>query len=89
MRADALWNNKILVPLPISENEKWETIKKYRNKLLLNVSWVSISDTLTNSEREDGLDYIQKLKDIPQDFENADDVIFPDPPACLEEWVNL
>jgi hypothetical protein len=70
-------------------DEKWQIIKATRNKILLNVGWVLTSNTLTDIEREAGLDYIQALKDIPQDFVNPDDVVFPTPPVFLENWVNL
>jgi len=74
---------------PKNEQEKWMIVKRIRNKLLLNVGWVTTSSTLTDNERDAGLDYIQALKDIPQDFINPDDVVFPTPPEFLEEWVNL
>lgn len=82
--------NDIFIGLnPKNEQEKWFIVKRIRNKLLLNVGWVKTSDTLTDIEREAGLNYIQLLKDIPQDFVNPDDVVFPIPPDFLQDWVNL
>jgi len=72
-----------------TEDEKNNLIRKVRNELLVKVEFVKTSDTLTEAEREAGLDYIQALKDIPQDFETPESVVFPMPPAYLEEWVNL
>lgn len=80
-----LWQNNVNT----TEDSKWYLIKEKRNKLLAAVGFVYYSNTLTNIEHEAGLVYIQALKDIPQDFENPDDVVFPTPPAYLEEWVNL
>jgi len=72
-----------------TDEEKNNLIRKVRNELLVKVEFVKTSDTLTEVEREAGLDYIQALKDIPQDFETPESVVFPMPPAYLEEWVNL
>ena len=71
------------------EEEKNNLIRKVRNELLVKVEFVKTSDTLTEAEREAGLNYIQALKDIPQDFETPESVMFPILPAYLEEWVNL
>lgn len=72
-----------------TEDEKNNIIRKVRNELLVKVEFVKTSDTLTEVEREAGLNYIQALKNIPQDFETPESVVFPMPPAYLEEWVNL
>lgn len=74
---------------PENDDDKWKIKIKKRNKLLAVVDFVYYSDTLTNTEREAGLIYIQSLKDIPQDFINPDDVIFPTPPTYLNDWVTL
>jgi len=71
------------------EEEKNNLIRKVRNELLVKVEFVKNSDTLTDDERDAGLDYIQALKDIPQNFATPESVVFPIPPAYLEGWVSL
>lgn len=68
-------------PLLYTEDYKWFLIRTRRNELLDKCIWTLLPDSnLTPEKVEEWLDYRQKLKDIPQDFLKADDVIFPEAP---------
>jgi hypothetical protein len=60
---------------------KWANIKSMRNHLLCNTDWCVLPDSPLSAELLDAVKiYRQKLRDITKDFENPDDVIFPDNP---------
>jgi hypothetical protein len=53
-----------------------------RNKLLLESDWTQLPDAvLTPEERAAWQAYRQLLRDIPQDYANPGNVIFPERPA--------
>jgi hypothetical protein len=62
-------------------NEEWRPIIIRRNELLLQSDWTQLTDTvLTNDEKILWAEYRQNLRNIPQDFINPQDVIFPEVP---------
>lgn len=79
MKADFLW----ITPNPNATNEeKLRMIRAWRNPLLQQCDWTQLPDAiLTIDEKQAWQDYRQTLRDIPQDFLNPDDVVFPDPPG--------
>lgn len=80
MVATDLWLETLGQP-PISNEIKLIRIKHYRDELLLSSDWTQLPDTILNeAERTAWQDYRQALRDIPQDFINPDDVIFPTRP---------
>jgi len=73
-----IWNDEI----NLSDANKWNLIKTYRNGYLLQCDWTQLADAvLTDSEKIAWATYRQALRDIPQDFTNPDDVEFPEVPA--------
>lgn len=71
----------IISPELYTEDYKWSLIRIRRNELLDKCIWTLLPDSnLTPEKVEEWVDYRQKLKDIPQDFLKADDVIFPEAP---------
>lgn len=59
----------------------WSVIKGRRNQLLRDCDWTQNPDVaLTLAEKTTWQDYRQTLRDIPQDFVNPEDVIFPEVP---------
>jgi len=73
--------SNIISPELYTEDYKWFLIRTRRNELLDKCIWTLLPDSnLTPEKVEEWLDYRQKLKDIPQDFLKADDVIFPEAP---------
>jgi hypothetical protein len=80
MNASFLWN--VLQPELPDEN-KWNLIRGHRNELLARCDWTQIPDAaLTLEEKQSWAAYRQSLRNIPQDFQLADDVIFPNPPGA-------
>ena len=61
-----------------SEAEKWRMIKFYRTRRIEAICWMLDDGVpITFAKRQEVLDYIQALRDIPQNFSNPDLVQFP------------
>jgi len=66
---------------PKNDEEKWQIIKNIRNKMLSSSDWTQMPDAaLTLTEKSAWQNYRQALRDMPQDFANPDDAIFPEQP---------
>lgn len=69
-------------PQVLSLKQKWNLIKARRREMLAECDWTQIPDAaLTLEQKSAWSDYRQALRDIPQVFDNPDDVIFPDSPG--------
>ena len=67
---------------------KWNEIRSIRNELLRETDIYMLVDwyeKLTDEQKEELKDYRQKLRDIPQNFDNPDDVVFPDKPEFIKK----
>ena len=65
----------------IGAEKKWKMIRQHRDVLFTASDWTQLPDAaLTTAEKTAWQDYRQSLRNIPQDFINADDVIFQDAP---------
>jgi len=65
-------------PREPTDAEKWLAIKRVRNELLTACDWTQLPDAvLTVEEKEAWVIYRQKLRDIPQNYQLPEDVIFP------------
>ena len=74
----------------LTTQEKLEFVTHQRNTLLTSCDWTQLEDAiLSNSEKVIWENYRQALRDIPQNFINPDDVVFPTPPTYLSDWVQL
>lgn len=61
---------------------KWISIRRMRNHLITEVDWTQIPDcALSVEKREKFKVYRQVLRDIPQTYDNPDDVIWPAKPT--------
>ncbi len=90
MKADAIYPEQLRPFDQMSDGKKWTYIIAYRNLILGQSDWTQLPDAvLTLAEKSAGEDYRQALRNIPQDFVNPDDVVFPTPPEFLEGWVSL
>lgn len=56
----------------------WQEVKNKRDVLLLETDWAVLPDSPHNTQAL--LDYRQALRDIPQDFSNPDEVVWPENP---------
>ncbi len=70
------------------ESMAWELIRSQRNVLLAKTDWTQGGDAsavLTNDQIEECKEYRDKLRKLPENFDNSGDVVFPDLPNYLEE----
>lgn len=88
MIAPMLWSH---FPYEISNENKWEIIRNYRDSLIQSCSWIierhnqeremialgiRENTTVTDDRIIECLLYIQSLRDLPQNTKNPDEVIF-------------
>ena len=67
--------------LVLSDDEKWEQVRKKRNSLLAQSDWTVLSDSpLSDENKQKYIEYRQKLRDITKAYKKADDVVYPDQP---------
>ena len=62
------------------EAYKWVDVRAQRDKLLVSSDYVMMED-FPMEDKSDWEVYRQALRDIPQDFDDADDVVYPEEPA--------
>lgn len=66
----------------LTERSKWTLIRQKRNQLLAECDWTQVPDApLDDKEREEWKRYRQALREIPQRFSKADDVVWPKRPS--------
>lgn len=59
----------------------WDDIRVKRSDLLTKSDWTQLPDAdLTDAQKSQWADYRQALRDVPEDFDNPDDVIWPNKP---------
>ncbi len=60
----------------------WSIVRGKRDDLLRKSDWTAVTDTvLSEADQTDWAEYRQELRDIPQTYDDADDVVWPDAPA--------
>ncbi len=65
----------------LTEYSKWQIIREKRNQLLVESDWTQMPDVpLTAEQRQAWRKYRQELRDLPQTFRKADEVVWPIPP---------
>lgn len=66
--------------------ERWAAIRSRRDMLLATCEWTQIPDVpLTEEQKEAWREYRQALRDLPQTFATPEGVVWPKPPALIEE----
>lgn len=66
---------------PTPPPQTWDEIRAKRNALLLETDWTQLADTTLTAEQSTAYKiYRRALKDLPQNFDNPEDVIYPDKP---------
>ena len=61
--------------------DKWKNIRSNRNGFLAQTDWTQLPDVDLLPELLQAMkEYRQKLRDLTKDFDNPDDVLFPDNP---------
>ena len=62
-------------------NEAWRKIRKERNQLLKDSDYIMFPDiTISAEKKEEWETYRQALRDIPQDYDSPDEVVYPTKP---------
>ena len=61
------------------EAYKWVDIRMQRDQLLRDTDYIVLADYEVD-DGEGWLSYRQALRDMPQDYPNADDIVWPEPP---------
>ena len=66
----------------------WEDIREMRQESLLKMDryqLVIVYDTLTDTQKQELIDFRQTLLDLPQDYDTADEAYanFPDRPSWM------
>lgn len=70
-RGDIPWSE-------LSNEIKWDYIKKLRNSYLADCDWTQLADAALNIEEKAAWqEYRQSLRDVPQVFASPDDVVWP------------
>lgn len=60
----------------------WKPVRDKRNSLLINSDWIAVTDTaLSEAEQTDWEGYRQALRDLPQTYNDVDDVVWPEIPS--------
>jgi hypothetical protein len=60
--------------------DKWKAVRSERARLLSACDWTQLPDALNEEKRKEWAEYRQALRNMPQEFEKAEDVVFPIPP---------
>jgi len=67
-----------------SVDNKWSAVRVVRGELLRECDWTHVSDSPLGAEDKNLCkDYRKALRDIPTDFEDPDNIVWPTKPACL------
>ena len=70
--------NLLWIESDISEQNKWILIRVERDRQLHESDWTELDDCpLLQDEKNKWITYRQKLRNIPQDFDTPESVLFP------------
>ena len=59
----------------------WVKVRKQRNQLLKDSDYIMVSDApIDETQKQEWTTYRQVLRDIPQDYDSPDEVVYPDKP---------
>ena len=68
-------------PPPLSDEQKWDNIRRKRDLLLKNSDFAVLPDVpLSTIQKQEWIAYRQMLRDLPELYANPDDVIWPTAP---------
>ena len=72
---------RTLIEASVTDEEKWVSVRHGRNQLLKDSDYIMFPDiTITTEKKEEWETYRQSLRDIPQDYDSPDEVVYPDKP---------
>ncbi|MDW2094114.1 tail fiber assembly protein [Vibrio sp. 1865] len=66
----------------IVTNAKWQLIREKRQPLIDQTDWTQMPDAqLTTEKKSEFANYRQSLRDLPQTYDNPDNVVWPEKPT--------
>lgn len=67
------------IPESMDIFDPWIALRQERNLILQSTDWTQLSDvSLTTAEKAAWKEYRQKLRDLPQDYPDANKISWPD-----------
>jgi len=86
------WNGSGFDIIPFSEDEKngriaeiWRNVRNRREELLSKTDWAVLPDSqLSEEKKNEFLSYRQKLRNIPQEFSDPSQIIWPQEPQPID-----
>ena len=57
----------------------WDEVKRYRGEILANSDWRDLP-SYAGDDQEEWRTYRQELRDLPQDYAEVEDIVFPTEP---------
>lgn len=68
--------------IDVDTERGWDAVRRKRNKLLQESDWTQGADSpLTQQKKTEWATYRQTLRQVPENFTNPNDVIWPTPPS--------
>ena len=65
----------------IESYQRWKIIRAERGKLLRESDYLILADApVDETQKQEWTTYRQALRDIPQDYDSPDEVVYPDKP---------
>ena len=65
----------------IPDEVKWDRIRTKRNQLLGESDYIILADApVDETQKQEWTTYRQALRDIPQDYDSPNEVVYPDKP---------
>ena len=65
----------------IESYQRWKIIRAERDKLLKGSDYLILADApVDETQKQEWTTYRQALRDIPQDYDSPDEVVYPDKP---------
>ena len=65
----------------IESYQRWKIIRAERDKLLKGSDYLILADApIDETQKQEWTTYRQALRDIPQDYDNPDEVVYPTKP---------
>jgi len=63
-----------------TDSQKWEQVRLWRNQELSQTDWTQLADS--SADKTAWATYRQSLRDLPNDFDSANDVVLPVKPTA-------
>ena len=73
--------DSLVTDAEIESCQRWKIIRNERDKLLKESDYLILADApVDETQKQEWTTYRQVLRDIPQDYDSPDEVVYPDKP---------